>query len=128
MSKPLPIKSSWLTHGHYDEKTKLCTVTMRQAVIQMFDAYTRSTPDALGFGDWLLDVHLPTDHAARRIALEEALVDTALAYAEARSAKTEWQKAYQPEFDSETPEELERAINHTHVLMMIVANELLEVR
>jgi hypothetical protein len=29
MSKSLPIKSSWLTHTHYDAKTKTCTVEMK---------------------------------------------------------------------------------------------------
>jgi hypothetical protein len=29
MNKPLAIKSSWLTHAHYDAKRKLCTVTMK---------------------------------------------------------------------------------------------------
>jgi hypothetical protein len=27
--KPHPIKSSWLTHAHYDAKKKLCTVKMK---------------------------------------------------------------------------------------------------
>jgi hypothetical protein len=99
----------------------------RENVLRMFDAYARDTPDALGFGDWLLEVYLPLfqgDALATHIALEDALIDSAMAYFDARTAKMEWQKANQPEYDSETPEELEHAIGHAHVLMMIVASEL----
>lgn len=90
-------------------------------------AYYERATVPIGFGDWFAQVYLPAQEE-RLLALESALADTALAYAEARTAKTEWQKANQPEFDSETPEELEAAISHTHVCMMIVAGELMEER